>query len=155
MADFADKTQFPESNDVLLSGGQENVGDLPIYRQPGLIISKWLLSDAEVEEIIKTRCVYVGVKGLPTFLPISVYGQTPFNNLTPEQVQAEIDKDIELVNSRLKEADILERVSRHTTELQAVRLVEMTHSFLFQGAEYLKHHIISKRGETPSITLYQ
>jgi hypothetical protein len=155
MAEFASKEQFPEANDVLLAGGQENVIDLPIYREPGFMISKVLFSDEEIEEIIKTRCAYVGVRGLPTFYPICVYGKTPFASLTPEQVQAEIDKDIELVNSRLKEAEILERVNRHTTELQAVRLVEMTNPYLFQGAEYLKHHIISKRGETPSITLYQ
>jgi hypothetical protein len=154
MAEFASKEQFPEANDVLLAGGQENVGDLPIYRQPGLIISKWLLSDADVEEIIKTRCLYVGVKGLPTFYPIQVYGQTPF--ITPEQMQEELNKDIELVNGRLKEAEIVERVGLHTTELQAVRLAGFyTQGDLFAGAEHLKYHIISKRGETPGLELYQ
>jgi hypothetical protein len=159
MANFLDKSKFPEANDILGAGNQEGVGDLAIYRAPGVFISKWEFSDDEIEEIIKTRCAYIGVKGVPTYFPVWLAGKSPF--ITPEQVEQEIEGDIAAVNARLLSADVLERVSRATTEMQAARINDLYKDALggsadlFRGCEQLVNFIIQKRGQAGALELYQ
>ncbi len=127
MADFAKtKEEFPESNDFLGAGKNANTYGIPIFRNaavPGVsgetIITKVILTPAEVEEIYQTGTLYIWVKA-PTTYPLSVQVHTPF--LTQDDIDALVAADVETVNERLRELLSLERVSEETTMEKAQRI---------------------------------
>jgi len=68
---------------------QPEVGDLPAFvgnNQEGspVIISKWELSEAEVQEIIKNKSIYLVVagQGMP---PLSMHTETVFSPIIQEE----------------------------------------------------------------------
>jgi len=68
---------FSEQNDVL-RGGQENVMDLPIFRDGNQIISCWAVSPAELQEIIATGRVWLCIQAPVTHPPVYPTGEYPF-----------------------------------------------------------------------------
>lgn len=82
---MAAATIFPEANINLGAGDNPDTYSMPAAlvtrpQQTGnmpYIISKWQLSDAEVEEIVKTRSVYLCLMHTP--VPASIHGLNPFD----------------------------------------------------------------------------
>lgn len=58
-------TTFPGANIILTApdGMEEQVADLPVFRNGQFSVSAWELSDEELEEIIRTRRVHVAILG--------------------------------------------------------------------------------------------
>ncbi len=72
---------FPEQNDVLKAGENEDCFDLPICRTTDgkypVVLSKWKLTKQELNEIKKTECIYFYVRG-NTHPPITITSLNPF-----------------------------------------------------------------------------
>lgn len=86
---MAKPVYFPQANFTLLGPAGTDVLDLHCYRGQGNFVSCWELSDDELEEVIKTRRIFVGVQGAQTAPPIWV-AKNPF--ITQEQLEAEYFK---------------------------------------------------------------
>ena len=54
---MAQPVDFPGSN-IILGGGSENINDMRVHRNRVGFVSCWELSDAEIEEIVRTRKIY-------------------------------------------------------------------------------------------------
>jgi hypothetical protein len=76
MAQFSD---FPQSNTVLkpAAGTEDRVGELPAFKDDYQFVSSWVLSPAEIEEVLRTGRVWVFVLGVK-HPPIHVSGTDPF-----------------------------------------------------------------------------
>lgn len=70
--------KFEEANVVMKAppGEEENVFDMPAFRDKGNIVSCWELTDEEVEEIVKTKRIYALMKGIQP--PMLLQIDTPF-----------------------------------------------------------------------------
>ena len=67
---------FPQKNTTFRSE-ETGVVDIPAHRgDDGVVTSKWVISDTELAEIIRTRCVWLRVAG-PMY-PTSITGLSPF-----------------------------------------------------------------------------
>lgn len=71
---------FEEQSGVL-KGGEFHL-DVPFYRQGKRIITKWQLNKEEMEEVIKTGCLWIHMNGA-MWHPISPSGFNPFKKLEP------------------------------------------------------------------------
>lgn len=71
--------RFPEANAVLAMG-QDEYEPLPVYQAPnGQVICAFRLSPAELEEIARTRTLWISVlTGGQPFQPIGLSTQRPF-----------------------------------------------------------------------------
>ena len=65
---------FKESN---LKWVGEGVGDLPAYRQDGINVSKWQLSEEELAEIAETGIIWLHVHA-DRHPPVSIQTESPF-----------------------------------------------------------------------------
>lgn len=74
---MAEPVNFPGTN-VLLGApkGSENVSPLPIYRNGICCVSAWELSDEEIEEIVRSRVVFLSVLSGNTQPPVFVGSET-------------------------------------------------------------------------------
>lgn len=73
--------EFKEQNAVLKkpeSMTDQECSSLPCFMDGRNVISKWELSDKEIEEIIKTKCIYVCVLSGASSPPIRPDVFTPF-----------------------------------------------------------------------------
>lgn len=55
--------------------GADNVSSLEVFRNRVQVISRWQLSPEEIEEVIRTGCVYLSVFGHTTF-PVFLGSET-------------------------------------------------------------------------------
>lgn len=66
---------FPEANGVFKApkGDEDRISELPVFTNGKYIVSCWELSYEEIEEVIKTRKVYLGIlgQGMP---PVIILG---------------------------------------------------------------------------------
>lgn len=82
--------QFKEANMKFVApSDQPNVGDLPAFvgnNQEGspVVISKWELSQEEIEQIVKNKSIFMVVsgQGMP---PISLHTETVFSPIVMEE----------------------------------------------------------------------
>lgn len=83
---MAEAIAFPEANGVLVGSPEDRaagtVFDLHIHRHRDLdgnhhVISKWRLTDVEIQEVGRTGCVYLRSWGV-THPPIYVQATSPF-----------------------------------------------------------------------------
>lgn len=83
---MATPVTFKEANKPLFSGGNPDTKDsMPVClaTRPAITknipyyLSKWELSDEEIEEIKRSRCVYLSIMHTP--VPVSIHGLNPFN----------------------------------------------------------------------------
>lgn len=63
----------------ILEGGETDANPLPVYPwqnegQCPFLVSKWKLSESELEEVKKTGCIYLLVMGL-AHPPVQILGQ--------------------------------------------------------------------------------
>ena len=86
---MASPVEFPERNFIWrgwpADGDRPEVADLPAYRSEAQTISCWELSDEEVEEIVRTRRVWIGVLG-SGHPPVYATGTSPFEAKATESV---------------------------------------------------------------------
>jgi hypothetical protein len=73
--------EFPEQNMILrpAKGTEDYVQPLPCYNNGAQTISCWELTDEEVEEVVKTRRIYMGVFGGVSSPPVLPYAFSPFS----------------------------------------------------------------------------
>jgi hypothetical protein len=76
--------RFPEAN-AILAMSQEEYEPLPVYRAPdGQTICAFRLSPSELEEIAKTRTLWISVLTFnKPFQPIGLSTQKPFADTKP------------------------------------------------------------------------
>ena len=75
-------TEFEGSNSVLgAPRGSENVESLPVFSNGTCCVSAWALSDEEIEEIVRTRRVFVSVMSGRTQPPVFVGGEEATRSL--------------------------------------------------------------------------
>ena len=72
---MATPTTFPEAN-MTWKGPTADIGDLPAHRDGDLTISRWKLTDQEVEEVRETGTVWLHVWGVHP--PVGITGESPF-----------------------------------------------------------------------------
>jgi hypothetical protein len=142
--EFAGKKDFPEANDILGAGQNENTIDLAIFRYQEGIYAKFLLTNEEVEELIKTRCLYLFVKAQTTY-PIRIDVKSPF--MTAEQMAQKEDEEIELINIMLRERYCLKRVNRDVTLEEAEAISNDIREEIFNGFPYLMRLVIRNTRE--------
>jgi hypothetical protein len=65
-------TDFVQSNKLLgpPAGREETVAALPVYCDGQNVVSRWMLTDAEVERIVRDRAIWINVLGGATQPPI-------------------------------------------------------------------------------------
>jgi hypothetical protein len=59
---------FPEANTLMVAPpGMADCGSMPVHVDEHSVISKWQLSDEDVEQLIENRCLWLSVfmKGTP------------------------------------------------------------------------------------------
>lgn len=148
---FATKEQFPEANDYLGKGNNENTIGLAIHRYADGIVAKVLIDEREAAEIAKTGCIYLMVKA-PTTYPLRVAVESPF--LTEEKAAQFLIDDIALVNKRLTDELSIRRVSEKTVMPEAQRINMECGKDMFTGCEFLMMKIVENsaadfKKETP------
>jgi hypothetical protein len=99
---MASATIFPEANINLGAGDNPDTYSMPaaLMHRPEITgempyyVSKWQLSESEIEEVKKTGCVYLALMHTP--VPASIHGMNPFNyqyNGSPEYQSAAAKKE--------------------------------------------------------------
>ena len=140
-ADFATKADFPEANTKLLAGDNPNTVDLDIFGNGQIVISKMLLDDEDIAKLTANRCLYLYYRG-NAHPPVSVFIDTPF--MSPEEMGAELAKDVETVNNRLRETDDLTRINKKITHIEAMQ-INMRHGRnMFEGCHHLQQRITER-----------
>lgn len=75
---MAEAIPFRQQNDNLTApSGSPNVLELPVHRADGLILSKWKLTNPEIEEIGRTGIVWLWVMG-ERMPPVAIQTNDPF-----------------------------------------------------------------------------
>jgi hypothetical protein len=77
---MASPVQFPEANGTLgkpQGMSDEECGPLPVYRDGQQCISCWRFTPEEMEVLLQTHCVFVGVLSGQSQPPIWVKGAAP------------------------------------------------------------------------------
>ena len=69
---------FLHANLLLTGHHIDGVGDLPVFRGSGQIVSCWELSEEEFAEVACTRVVWVHVSAPVTSPPIALQAFNPF-----------------------------------------------------------------------------
>jgi hypothetical protein len=69
--------EFKEQNCVFKGPAGSDIKDLPAFNTGKQIISKWELSDEEIEQINKTKCFYFAIHG-PMMPPVHFTVENPF-----------------------------------------------------------------------------
>jgi hypothetical protein len=148
MATFANKEEYPEANGILGAGKNTNTIDVHTFRNREAMIHKVMLDDDDLKRLNENKCLYLWFKGAgATHAPMQVLTGSPFVNLTEEQIQAEIEKDVVVVNERLRASDVLERIKSDITHAQAIALNMRWGVDWFIGCEYLKKKISEQMHE--------
>lgn len=77
---MASPVEFPEANAVRTApSGIENCGDLHVYSDGKVCISKWKLSGTELMRVLETGCVWIHVYSGVTQPPIAVSAFSAFD----------------------------------------------------------------------------
>lgn len=75
--------KFPQQNKTFIApADMDNCQDLPAHQHQGGILSCWELSDAEFEQLKRTRKIYLNVCGVSQ--PPVWLSTDPFEEITPE-----------------------------------------------------------------------
>jgi hypothetical protein len=73
---MAETIDFPGTNMKLLApGGSENVGELNTFTNGYCSVSCWRLTPAEIDEVVRTGCIFVSILSGRTQPPIFVGGE--------------------------------------------------------------------------------
>lgn len=78
--------KFDKSNSLLSGKNYSNVSDLPVYREVGMIISKWHANIRERIKFLFTGNIWFSIRQSETHAPIRLGIEYPF------WTQKEIDK---------------------------------------------------------------
>ena len=61
---MAEPIPFPEANFTFTApAGDKECSELPVFRDQVQAISKWRLTKAEIEEVVRTGTIWLGVMG--------------------------------------------------------------------------------------------
>lgn len=74
---MANPAPFPEQN-FTFKGDGKDIQDLQVHTDGSIVTSCWQLTDEELAEVLRTRCVFVRTWCGRVFYPQLVLGTSPF-----------------------------------------------------------------------------